>query len=93
MSPTGGFSFIYISAILIFIMTTLSAGISYMYTSYGGFMDNSTAIDQAFDVVDIMARIRQNVNMAKAGKITQARVLERIEELLGPVRTGRNLLG
>ena len=45
-------------------------------------MDNSTAIDQAFDVVDIMARIRQNVNMAKAGKITQARALERIEELL-----------
>lgn len=45
-------------------------------------MDNSTAINQAFDVVDIMARIRQNVNMAKAGKITQARALERIEELL-----------
>ena len=45
-------------------------------------MDNSTAIDQTFDVIDIMARIRQNVNMAKAGKITQARAIERIEELL-----------
>ena len=45
-------------------------------------MDNSTAIDQTFDVIDIMARIRQNVNMAKSGKITQARALERIEELI-----------
>ena len=54
-------------------------------------MDNSTAIDQAFDVVDIMARIRQNVNMAKAGKITQARVLERIEELLDQYELGETL--
>lgn len=45
-------------------------------------MDISTAVDEAFDIVDIMARIRQNINMAKTGKITQARALERIEELL-----------
>lgn len=45
-------------------------------------MDISTAVDEAFDIVDVMARIRQNVNMAKSGKITQARALERIEELL-----------
>ena len=63
-----------------------------MYTSnHGGFMDNSTAIDQAFDVVDIMDRIRQNVNMAKAGKITQARALERIEELLDQYELGETL--
>ena len=54
-------------------------------------MDNSTAIDQAFDVIDIMARIRQNVNMAKAGKITQARALERIEELLDRYAMGETL--
>ena len=54
-------------------------------------MDNSTAIDQAFDVVDIMARIRQNVNMAKAGKITQARARERIEELLDQYGLGETL--
>lgn len=54
-------------------------------------MDNSTAIDQAFDVVDIMARIRQNVNMAKASKITQARALERIEELLYQYELGETL--
>lgn len=54
-------------------------------------MDNSTAIDQTFDVVDIMARIRQNVNMAKAGKITQARALERIEELLDQYELGETL--
>ena len=45
-------------------------------------MDISTAVDEAFDIVDVMARIRQNINMAKSGKITQARALERIEELL-----------
>lgn len=45
-------------------------------------MDISKAVDEAFDIVDVMARIRQNVNMAKSGKITQARALERIEELL-----------
>lgn len=54
-------------------------------------MDNSTAIDQTFDVIDIMARIRQNVNMAKAGKITQARALERIEELLDQYELGETL--
>lgn len=54
-------------------------------------MDNSTAIDQAFDVVDIMARIRQNVNMAKSGKITQVRALERIEELLDQYELGETL--
>lgn len=54
-------------------------------------MDNSTAIDQTFDVIDIMARIRQNVNMAKAGKITQARALERIEELLDRYAMGETL--
>ena len=54
-------------------------------------MDNSTAIDQAFDVVDIMARIRQNVNMAKSGKITQTQALERIEELLDKYELGETL--
>ena len=54
-------------------------------------MDNSTAIDQAFDVVDIMARIRQNVNMAKSGKITQTRALERIEVLLDKYELGETL--
>ena len=54
-------------------------------------MDNSTAIDQTFDVIDIMARIRQNVNMAKSGKITQARALERIEELLDRYAMGETL--
>ena len=54
-------------------------------------MDNSTAIDQTFDVIDIMARIRQNVNMAKAGKITQARAIERIEELLDRYAMGETL--
>lgn len=54
-------------------------------------MDNLTAVDQTFDVIDIMARIRQNANMAKAGKITQARALERIEELLDQYELGETL--
>ena len=54
-------------------------------------MDNSTAIDQTFDVIDIMARIRQNVNMAKSDKITQARAIERIEELLDQYELGETL--
>lgn len=45
-------------------------------------MDNSTAIDQTFDVIDIMA---------KAGKITQARAIERIEELLDQYELGETL--
>ena len=40
-----------------------------------------------------MARIRQNVNMAKAGKITQARALERIEELLDQYELSETLWG
>ena len=54
-------------------------------------MNNSIKIDQAFDVIDIMARIRQNVNMAKTGKITQTRALERIEELLDQYDLGETL--
>lgn len=54
-------------------------------------MDISTAVDEAFDIVDVMARIRQNVNMAKSGKITQARALERIEELLNQYEMGETL--
>lgn len=48
-------------------------------------------ISKAFDVIDIMARIRQNINMAKADKITQARALERIEELLDRYEMGETL--
>ena len=55
-------------------------------------MDISKAVDEAFDIVDVMARIRQNVNMAKAGKITQVRALERIEELLDRYEMGETLL-
>lgn len=55
-------------------------------------MDISTAVDEAFDIVDVMARIRQNINMAKSGKITQARALERIEELLDRYEMGETLL-
>lgn len=51
-------------------------------------MGISKAVDEAFDVIDIMARIRQNINMAKADKITQARALERIEELLDRYEMG-----
>ena len=55
-------------------------------------MDISKAVDEAFDIVGVMARIRQNVNMAKAGKITQVRALERIEELLDRYEMGETLL-
>ena len=55
-------------------------------------MGISKAVDEAFDIVDVMARIRQNVNMAKAGKITQVRALERIEELLDRYEMGETLL-
>lgn len=48
-------------------------------------------ISKAFDVIDIMTRIRQNINMAKADKITQARALERIEELLDRYEMGETL--
>ena len=54
-------------------------------------MDISKAVDEAFDIVDVMARIRQNINMAKSGKITQARALERIEELLNQYEMGETL--
>ena len=54
-------------------------------------MDISKAVDEAFDIVDVMARIRQNVNMAKSGKITQTRALERIEELLDQYEMGETL--
>ena len=55
-------------------------------------MDISKAVDEAFfDVIDIMTRIRQNINMAKADKITQARALERIEELLDRYEMGETL--
>lgn len=54
-------------------------------------MDISKAVDEAFDVIDIMARIRNTVNMAKSGKITQARALERIEELLDQYEMGETL--
>lgn len=54
-------------------------------------MDISTAVDEAFDIVDVMARIRQNVNMAKSGKITQTRALERIEDLLDRYEMGEML--
>lgn len=54
-------------------------------------MDISKAVDKAFDIVDVMARIRQNVNMAKSGKITQAGALERIEELLDQYELGETL--
>lgn len=54
-------------------------------------MGISKAVDEAFDVFDIMARIRQNINMAKADKITQARALERIEELLDRYEMGESL--
>ena len=54
-------------------------------------MGISKAVDEAFDVIDIMARIRQNINMAKADKITQARALERIEELLDRYEMGESL--
>ena len=54
-------------------------------------MDISKAVDEAFDIVDVMARIRQNVNMAKSGKITQTRALERIEELLDRYEMGETL--
>ena len=55
-------------------------------------MDISKAVDEAFDIVDVMARIRQNVNMAKSGKITQTRALERIEDLLDRYEMGETLL-
>ena len=48
-------------------------------------------ISKAVDVIDIMTRIRQNINMAKADKITQARALERIEELLDRYEMGETL--
>lgn len=54
-------------------------------------MGISKAFDEAFDVIDIMTRIRQNINMAKADKITQARALERIEELLDRYEMGETL--
>lgn len=54
-------------------------------------MDISKAVDEAFDVIDIMTRIRQNINMAKADKITQAKALERIEELLDRYEMGESL--
>lgn len=54
-------------------------------------MGISKAVDEAFDVIDIMTRIRQNINMAKAGKIPQARALERIEELLDRYEMGETL--
>ena len=54
-------------------------------------MGISKAVDEAFDVIDIMTRIRQNINMAKADKITQARALERIEELLDRYEMGETL--
>jgi len=54
-------------------------------------MGISKAVNEAFDVIDIMARIRQNINMAKADKITQARALERIEELLDQYEMGESL--
>lgn len=54
-------------------------------------MGISKAVNEAFDVIDIMARIRQNINMAKADKITQARALERIEELLDQYEMGETL--
>lgn len=54
-------------------------------------MGISKAVDEAFGVFDIMARIRQNINMAKADKITQARALERIEELLDRYEMGESL--
>lgn len=54
-------------------------------------MDISKAVDEAFDIVDVMARIRQNINMAKSGKITQAGALERIEELLDQYELGETL--
>ena len=54
-------------------------------------MNSAAKVDQAFDVIDIMARIRQNVNMAKAGKVTQTRALERIEELLDQYDLGETL--
>lgn len=54
-------------------------------------MGISKAVDEAFDVIDIMTRIRQNINMAKADKITQARALERIEELLDRYEMGESL--
>jgi|GEM_PF-3031651 len=54
-------------------------------------MGISKAVDEAFDAIDIMTRIRQNINMAKADKITQARALERIEELLDRYEMGETL--
>ena len=54
-------------------------------------MGISKVVDEAFDVIDIMTRIRQNINMAKADKITQARALERIEELLDRYEMGETL--
>ena len=54
-------------------------------------MGISKAVDEAFDVIDIMTRIRQNINMAKADKITQARALECIEELLDRYEMGETL--
>ena len=39
-----------------------------------------------------MTRIRQNINMAKADKITQARALERVEELLDRYEMGLSLI-
>lgn len=54
-------------------------------------MGISKAVNEAFDVIDIIARIRQNINMAKADKITQARALERIEELLDQYEMGETL--
>ena len=54
-------------------------------------MGISKAVDEAFDVIGIMTRIRQNINMAKADKITQARALERIEELLDRYEMGETL--
>lgn len=54
-------------------------------------MGISKAVDEAFDVIDIMTRIRQNINMAKADKITQARALKRIEELLDRYEMGESL--
>ena len=54
-------------------------------------MGISKAVDEAFDVIDIMTRIRQNINMAKADKITQASALERIEELLDRYEMGETL--
>lgn len=51
----------------------------------------SQAVDSTFDVVDCMARIRNNINMVKSGKITPERALERIEIALNEYEEGEIL--